>query len=61
MAKELATERVRLYPSTAKKLNIRKLHRLGGRNVAEVTADVVRKAELYEKEHPESKKEVKGV
>lgn len=56
MAKELATERIRVYPSTAKKLNLRKLHRNGGKNVAEVNADVVRKAELYEKEHPESKK-----
>lgn len=58
MAKELATERVRLYPSTAKKLNLRKLNRIGGKNIAEVNADVVRKAELYEKEHPESKKPV---
>lgn len=56
MAKELATERVRIYPSTAKKLSIRKLNRIGGKNIAEVNADVVRKAELYEKEHPESRK-----
>lgn len=58
MTKERATERVRVYPSTAKKLLLRKLNRIGGTRIAEVYADVLRKAEAYEKEHPESRKAI---
>jgi len=58
MATKQPTDRVRVYPKTAKKLSMRKLNRIGGKSVAEVAADVVRKAELYEKEHPESKKPI---
>jgi len=54
MSKE-TNKRARVHPTTAEKLAIRKAKRIGGNNIADVLADVVRKAELYEKDHPESK------
>lgn len=54
MSKE-TNKRARVHPQTAEKLAIRKAKRIGGNNIADVLADVVRKAELFEKLHPDNK------